>query len=102
MPNLLRVLKPDHRKVIKQGKPNSLHEFCSSENPSDVDLYHYSVHYTRSYLINETDFVEVYGYEPGLDEVERAMYEELLHEQRELSRKRVNLLEENQTLRGCD
>ena len=80
MSNLLRVLKPDTRKAIKEGKPNSLHEFCASENPSEIDLYHFSVHYTRSYIIHETDFVEKHGYEPTLLEVEAAMYEELLCE----------------------
>jgi len=90
MKNLLKVLKPEQRRERKHNATNSLHEYCSAEDVRDVELFHYSVHYVRSLLINDTDFVEKHGYEPSLHEVEQAMKDELEYELRTAKTKKSN------------
>ena len=95
MKNLLKVLKPEQRRAPREGATNSLQEFCSAENMNDVQLYHYSVHYVRSLLIDTTDFVDQYGYEPSLLEVEQAMKDELEYEQKLKAASDNNVSEES-------
>jgi hypothetical protein len=46
---------------------------ASSRSVRDVPLYHSTVHYIKSYLINNTDFVDTQGREPYLEEVQDAL-----------------------------